>query len=710
MFQQSESMIGALTGKFIIGQDNEPTKDLDEEVGLLRLCDRTPPRDLRDGKLAGLAANLQDIHSSVLAQISTGHTVEVFKAQCIELADIFRQQFQSPDDAIRAVLGQDAPGIRPGELCIPLVSELTSLHEIVGRMITQRELTGHTRDKLVSWQDDIETVLYGHLITLSPASDWLKAGLVDGEFSREAWDVLATLSKACDLQLVPPHNNPVTTSASGVLREIFFELANQLVTRWQERPAEVLSETSKTVKELSTLARGVKEGLGESAALDAEGTLSSWGGRVDSVLLDRLKGLALELERIWKPAPDSGSLVLVVNRALSELGQVRKKIEDSSRAGMAALAPILADLGPSGNVRAWLTLPQTNEVTTQLLGWRIPSSPQQVETETEFKQLKATLERFVGAGAGDERYGEFLGNEYADRFAQASLEPQKAAEHAGISLVRVLRADLQQALRKEIRLRYLAQLEDLLEGSRYRTLLAVLFWEPGQEFPPDSDVEVRDALNSLLDRKQGDLIKLQKKYRLAGDGLVIGAEVFPRQAPSEEEEEGWARVHRFLVALQNFLLGEETRSIRSAKFSFRVIPQTSSAGTVWSPSSPQDRRGHFYYPGNNSSEALQMETMGGDMGRPKVSDWGFEASRPDRRMLFVWSDLPVQAEARTDANRYFHEVRSCLAPLLLAWSGRARDESEPLEFDVTFTPVRSNLPAPMRLEFETPVPLRPPRP
>jgi hypothetical protein len=98
------------------------------------------------------------------------------------------------------------------------------------------------------------------------------------------------------------------------------------------------------------------------------------------------------------------------------------------------------------------------------------------------------------------------------------------------------------------------------------------------------------------------------------------------------------------------------------------------------------------------------------MGRPKISDWGFEASRPDRRMLFVWSDLPVQAEARTDANRYFHEVRSCLAPLLLAWSGRARDESEPREFDVSFTPVRSNLPAPMRLEFETPVPLRPPRP
>jgi hypothetical protein len=717
IFQESETAIGGLTGQFVLGVDHKPSETLDDPAGLLDLCAQAPPADLRNGNLAGLAENLSTIHTGVLGQTSTGHTAEVFKAFCIELGDIFKRELTTPEEATQAVLGAEQK-VQRGELAVPLVDELASLHDTVRKILVDRELTGTVRDKLIQWLDAMESVLYAHLGASESASEWMSAGLVEGDFSPEAWNVLEILSKAAKLELVPPHNNPVTIRAAEVQRSAFFQLADELILRWQERPSDNLVETSKTVEELSKLAKGVKERLGDSSGLDVGGGLASWAGRVDTVLLDRLRGVAGELERLWTPSPGSGSLAQVIHQSLQELNLVQKKIDDSNNAGMASLGPILKDLGQGGTVTTWLTLPQTSEVVATLQGWKIPANRQQVETEPEYKELKGVLERFAISGGNDDQYGEFLASEYVDRFSAplaggaaggaAGAGPPKAAEHAGLTLVRLLRENFKRSLCQEIRTRYLVKLEELLDESRYRTLFAVLFSDLGEDFPRDSDVEVRDALNSLLDRKQGDLFKLQKKFRLAGDGKVIASEVFPEKPGADAE--GWAGVHLFLVRLQDFLLGEGTKNIRSAKFNFWIIPQTGSSGSVWAPGSPQDRRGNFYYPGNNSSEDLQKETMGGDMGRLKVADWGFETSRPDRKLLLVWSDLPVQSEARTDSNRYFHEVPSCLAPLLLAWSGTPRDEDEPLEFDVSFTPTRSNLPAPMRLEFENPLPLRPVRP
>ncbi len=709
VFAASESAIGGLSGEITVPGDYSPQKELDDPAGLLGLCQNALPLEPLDGRMAGLADRLRHVCGTLLDSEDVGSaTFEAFLAECTQFAEILRSQVQGERQARQAVLGKDAPG-EDGKLCVPLVRELTATHQELGRFVQKKQIANRRAEGIKRWQEHIESLLATHMggLRATDDRDWAPHVTPDGDLSPEAWSMLEALSSAAALNQVAPGRYPVRSLAEDAERGAFFSLARQLEHRWDGRDPEALEQTKDSVAELDRLAESVRTRLPNADALKLQGLLEAWGNRVDSVLFTRLDLIVRDVERLWQPSMERGSFRDAVDEGFRGLNSIQEKMDASQRAGLDSLTSMVEMLKPDGRVTNWLALPQTRSAVARLGECRVPRTAFEVTNNPEYKRLVATMQQMLGRASG-EGFGPYLAETYRD------VAPDPAApapENAGIRLVRETKRQLARAMLAEIQRLYLERLDALMAGSRYQTLMDVLFWQKSDDPIERSDAEVVDALSNLFDPKKGDLVKLMKEFRLAGVEPPLEDLVFPRAKDVEEDE--WAACQRFLAGLQEFLFPDGKGNLRDAAFSFRIRPQVGTSGSLWSLDTigAEDKRDFFYYPGDNSTEDLKKEVIGPGMDtRLAVLNWGFGVSRPDRAMTMLWSKLPVQSEARNDANRFHYTVRSSLAPLLLAWCGTPVDEDEPTEFVVDLTPERSKRPAPILLEFDAPLPLRPVRP
>ncbi len=707
-----------VTTKIVIGGNADPQKELDDPLGLLALCEKSLPLDLARGGLAGLGARIADLDRRELEKTTPGLPLfEVFRAQCLQAADLFEKQVPTPEVAVLAISGGTAGAgagasagagtgaAAPGAFSVPLVAELSDLHQALKDLIVERELEGSSEKELLEWQSGIEKLLEQHIRSRDQAASWVPEVPLEGSFPDEAWAVLEALGAASELVQVSPDKYRVGAEAERLQRGAFFALAGQLEERWRARPVDEIGETAKTVDELGRLAEQVETRLGKgAAALAAGGELGEWGARVDSILVDGVGHILGRAEELWKPEPSHGALRESLPVWLNELNSIQDKITDSEQAGLHGIDPILAGLGKEGRIARWVDLPLTGEVVADLRGFGIPGSAEEVRRHKEWRALSQAMGDVRKQDSAEDGFGAYLAVKYKNEFS-TSPPPDEEKTSAGIRLVRELRRQFASQLGAEVRSSYLAELQELFEDrSSYKTLMDVLYWEPDERASEVNDNDVVEALGELLG-KGGDLSKLGKKYLLES----IGKQIFPPEAAEEEE---WASFHRFLVALQEFLLKGGSR-IQDTKFNFQIEPRVESAGSVWAlrELGPEEKRVQFYFPGDNSVEELQMKVMGPAMGTLEVKDWGLRPGRPDRRLLFLWSDKPSHREAQKDGRSYVFEVPSSLAPLLLAWSGNPISQEDPREFEVLdLVPRGTNRAAPIVLKFEHAIPARPPRP
>jgi hypothetical protein len=638
-----------------------------------------------------------DLDTKVLSERGAREAIDVFMGQILEVADAFPQQLPDAAAARAAFVaggGDDASGA-------PLLQELVAFHSALTALIERREVNGDRLARLRACQGHVESLLEEHLEERGPASTWMPPVTAAGALADEAWTVVDALLGAASLQQARPDMYPLARIAADAALSAFASQAEALYEMWQARPADQLKEIARTVQELSMLAEQVakRPALAELRGVELE----AWAGRVDTLLQQRLGARMEDIARLWRPALDvDRPLADVITQVELELNGIAAKIGESQKRGLFDVAVVLKELEEAGPIRKWLPLRASTATIVELREWSVPTAPAQVTGDPQFQQLDTALDQVRAAASG-----EALAAEYAKAFAGTAALPP--APNAGIRLVQRLRADFAGKLRSEVRDRYLESLQGLLEGPRYRELFDVLFWQPGDATTDYRDTYVRDKLDTLLKKKNGDLDKLLVSFRLTGP-QGIQAELFPTEPAADESD--WAAVHRFLAGLAEFLQAgdEKSGSVLQSKFNFTLMPAPAS-GSVWDLDSLPiaERKDWFYYPGNDSAEELQKVSLH-DVNRQRVTNWGFEVSRDEREFLLLWSKQAMRSQAVADASRYSTSFPGCLGPLLLAWSGRPRDEETRDEFEVSPPLTGTRRLAPMRIQFERPIPVRPPKP
>ena len=704
-FVMTESLLGMVQGKIEIGPDADynPQDELkSKEKALLAVADERLPADLRAGGLENLAARIEQLHARTLLESTTGAAPRAFQGQIIEVASLFRDQVTGPRDAIQCVTG--ATEVGPG-LSYPTLVELVSLHGNLGRIIKER-LQGVAKDDAIEWQRRVEKVLFEHLQASESDSKltWVPPSTAEG-FAPEAWEILGALGRAAKLEQVSRGTYAVDAAATRLQSKVFFHLADKLLDEWNNR-TEVVRETMRITDELGKLASNVKN-MPNAAGLERR-KLSEWSDRLDNLLKRHLGDLEKKLAEIWEPRLVSGPFSTVLSNAIAIIEDLDEKIGRSHDAGMNGLGEVVEDLSASGDVKSWLTLPNSDALIAKLREWEIPGQASHVQRQTEYAGLRDALQnvRNMSVSAGG---GQALAVSYASYFR--TRPPDSPAENAGIRMVRSVRSQFAIVLRAEVRTKYLDELESLVYQTKYEPLFEVLFWRPESEGEfRFKDVEKK--LSDLFRRNGGDFDKLRKSFSLIatkeGDG--IEQEIFPDPIP--EDEGTWGAIHRFLLGLREFMLAEDANTFRGASISFLLTPHQMT-GSVWDLGGiPKEaRRSSFWYPKGGSQDELEKAFLLPEMGDLSVSEWSLDSGSRDRKFQFYWSDKPVQSEAKADSNAYRFEIESSLGPMLLAWSGTALNEGPgSTEYAVVVKPKGTELEAPLDITFEKPLPVRPEKP
>jgi len=702
-FVAAEAGLRTAQGAFDVGLggDYDPTEELKEEKGLLAVSDDRLALQPETLELVGLGEAIRKVHKRTLSDIKSGAAARAFGGQISEVKVLFERQIPGVREGIVAVEGEGAVG---EGLALKLVTELEDLHNALTLVFADR-LQGTAKDDAKAWQKSIEKLLYEHLQATEREKDlaWVPAPTVDGIDPR-AWEILGALGEASQLQQVSRGTYAVDTAASKLQSKVFFHLADQVLDEWDGREDEV-RETIRITEQLDQLASRIST-MPNPTGLDQR-RLQDWSDRLDNLLKRHLSDIEASLAEIWEPQLGRGSFQTVLAEAIRTLEDLEDMINQSQEEDMAGLEAVVEDLSKESHVKAWLELPNSDDLILALREWEIPGQASRVRRQSEYETLLDALEnvRSVSRLAGG---GRALADSYASYFRTPISE--KPADNAGIRMVRSVRTQFAKALRNEVRSQYEADLSAMLYGSKYEHLFEVLFYTPGDDDEPRFK-DVEKDLNDFFRRNGGGFDKLRQDYSLISSKADFGieSEIYPPQ-PGEDEEV-WAGVHRFLLALRQFMLGDG-KSMRNAAITFQLAPDVQTR-TVWDLDSNDRaaRRAFFWYPLGGKKGDLTKTSFVSDVGELDVSDWSLEAGSSDRKFQLFWSDKPVQREAKSDSNAYRFEIESALGPLLFAWYGEPLDD-EPgsARFAVTVKPEGTDLEAPIEIIFENPLPLRPERP
>lgn len=703
LFTLSEDVVANAQEFVELEEDGFATEyEPDEPAGMVKLCEAALPLGEEPGNLRGLGENLERIHEVILANTSRGVLLDIFKAECSEFSQLFRQRIVDTASAREAFLDPEEPPTSP--LPQSLVDELVNLHMAIGQILKERTSWGGIdEDRMTDWQVVVERTLNELLAQAGHPEAWMPELGALGEFTPETWRYLESLGRVGELVQRNPGTYKIKDKATGLQRDGFLHLADQLLDRWSKRDADSLDETKDTIDELNRLAQGAQQLEGDAFS----GTdFRTWQGRVDALLKKRLDTLEARVQRVWHANFNTGgSLRVVVDDARDELGTINDKINKSE--DMSALSDILSNLRQNGDVRTWLELESSEVVLAGLEGWDLPRNADEVEIHSEYTRLVNALADLEGKTDDPERVTE----QFRRNWMEWEEEPADTV-NAGVRLVRDVRRLMKERLQQQIREDYLAGLEDLFTGDPYEDLLEVFRWEPEMEVTDamQDNARMESALHTLFrEGKRGDFWKLKNQFHLIGDDS-IDSEVFA--LPQEEEDDPLAQFHHFLNDLQAFLLsGSDSdpgkRTVRGAEINFVLEPEYEE-GSLWNVANVdmKDRPAWFFYPGDNSSKI--MNSMGiHDLGEARIEGWSFSKGKDAPRFRLMWAQPLDYSSALAHPSRLVFDAPTSLGPLLLAWSGDVVDEDDRIEFKVEVQPKGTTLQAELRIRFENPIPLRP---
>ena len=587
-------------------------------------------------------------------------------------------------------------------LSVQLVRELYELHDAVGTLIDEREI-GRQKAALVDWQKHMERLLFNHLANAGAAlSDWAPKIPERGDFTPETWDMLQLLGTVADpKELVQKDaQSQVNSEAANLQRNVFQSLSSQIYRRWDSRPVDQVTMTLETANDLRTLNNKVTTQLGNPDSLAAGGVVAAWSNLVDELLNVRLEALQNSAKKIWSPRVLTGTLSNAVSIARSELGAIERKVDLSQSEGLRQIHDITLALQPFD--MKGLELEKTMAAIEVLGEWDIPTTGHEVRGHPEYTMLDGILRRLDNLDSSGRRRGEDLAQVYRDTLHDLP-EVEPSGINAGVLMARQIREDIAGEVRREIKRSFLDELERTSRAPAFEGLFKAMYWNVKQEIVDFDDKEVAEGLDRFFNPKRGDYVKLRRAFNLVDENLadVIGTDIFPPEVTSEDDLE---LMHYFLRDFQTFLLTGDVPSVEDVKIDFWIQPRFQSQ-TVWDTNA--DYREHFYYPEDNSSPKLQKKTVLEGMGKLKVSDWGFAATRENRSLTLIWSEKNLHDAALSDRDSFRLEVPSCLGPMLLAWQGKPRDDTDPREYVVSVVPDGTTLEAPMMLIFNHPLPPRP---
>jgi len=700
LFEASEDQLSLLSSKLVLGVDAVPLVQLDDPPPLRSLCKEALPRDTAE--YPRLGRRIDAVANGILeGKPENSDIFKVFQAELLEIGDRYQRELPNEEVARQVLLaGQPAPP--PGAYSMELVEDLYELHRAVGTLVEERKVFLQ-KQRHQTWQKHIERLLFDHLSRASVNLEWVPRIPEIGDFQAETWEALRVLGDVADTEkLVEKESSQVNAEASRLQGMLFMSLAEQMLARWDVRPADSVSETQATVDDLKLLANGVNTRI----RLAPSSQIDFWGTNVDEVLSGRLQQLQAMAQKVWEPRPLSGSLENAVQTASEDMRLIDTKINASKTTGLMNLGGIVASL--SGVSIPGVPLKKTRVAMEELRSWKIPLDPQSIRNTNEYRTVEDLLGRFGRLDLDQRKRGNQLAAIYKQSLL--NLPPIEDTEaNAGVQMVRKIRRNLAEVVRAEIQRAFLEELRTTLRSSAFEDLFQALFWRP-ENYAEDvfdyDDKEVARGLNEFFTPGVGEYSRVRHLFLLVGpDGEVdLDTAIFPPGAASDEP---WEEFHYFLRDLQQFLTGGKRATVEDVTITFSLEPDTRRDQTVWDNN--LDNRAFFHYPGGGPSNALERKRVGADMGKLRVSDWGFRRTSSDRGMSFFWSKYTISTDAVADRDAWFFKTPSCLAPMLLAWAGKPRRSDNLKEYFVEFIPQRTDLAAPMVLHFENDLPVRPRR-
>lgn len=577
---------------------------------------------------------------------------------------------------------EDAP--KAGELDIELLAALATIFD---------ELSLYdfpSRSVAKSGQERVSTLLSEHLSAV--ADKWLEQRQGEGEVN---WDIVGSLEGLAANEVLRRDARNVTDDARLLVWQYLRPFQAKLLSSWREFGPHC-SLTLKFIDELKD--RLSQLGVKEGTPVDLGSGHREWLKEVSKALVKRLKAHQAGLENHWKLTTDGWSRLTLaevsdgVVEALSDR-EIQKKIRSDLDQRVAKLsnggdgvgwpldsASVLRDIRPIPALEAFKAV---DELVAQFRNAGVPTFPQ-IGDHPMSVAAKDVIERLRGdpddAELAQLAVGMKLLKSKAGTAAKADPKADtRIAAPADIYATAIYKG-LRDRLVREVRLRYLKQLQGLVQSSESSVLDAL--YAGSKDLNTVGKIRDKDfmaKLAKLLDSDLGDLLPKYKMDRAAG-----ADHLHPGTGRADLPNSDWWAFESFLSQLQVCLRGPDNVKTNMVKFRVQMTPVQPSAEWegAWALDGKNRSRCNFSVKTGKDAEGEVVTYSAEGTGWAKMKNyplaWAFRVgSGRQPVMWFTWtsnSDCLRQSDARLGDLTF--ELSGSLAPLLWCWSGPQDMENE----------------------------------
>ncbi len=654
------------------GQIEVPTGELTSMLdgSLLAACKAKPNADWSIATLgAELAAAVRELRFSDRSKL----------AYVAKLREAGRQ-FAERHANWKALVDAPSPGAATDELAHTLVEQLSA---------ARAGLATLDEERTAAFIAQLDALLAEHMAELDKNWRVLRASSNAAEpptLDVKVLDTLGLVRERCG----------ATTSqrAAGLLHRYATVRQELLVEYWRQLP-EGGAHTKAMLQTLTEHFALMKQRFGVAGDAARDGLEGAWLDDVERCLVDRLQRHEAALRSYWRPPQLHGQAGLSLADAAAK---VKSKLERASIEDLikgldeVVQPPPLDDPLFAKNSAVFLKLERAAKAFDSLRALKAPTSGSAFIREKYVEWLTAVADGVMRATGGADlamRIFEVDSSKRAD---------QEVPTNGGGAYARAMWDTLRMRMLEEIKLRYGADLRELLDENR--TLVDALYTTDFSLTRANFDeAALMQRLYALLNRKTGKFDQLQARYKAVEIGLAPsgGPDAPPPSDPV-------LATQRFLMDLQSFLLGEDGKRVEEGSVKVALKPRVSQSLSIWDPNKKGEGWRESFYAPIDALGGWEYENVDSDMPE-KVLEWSFRADT-GKKLRMRWNDTPSGAREYEPGDAKL-EIYSSLAPLLLAWSGEKTDGELWL---VTVQPEGSRLPAPFELRFlDRNLPVRPQR-
>ncbi|MBL8805147.1 MAG: hypothetical protein JNN27_24330 [Planctomycetes bacterium] len=499
-------------------------------------------------------------------------------------------------------------------------------------------------------------------------------------------DTLAAAAERCGASTAQRAKNLMKRYADG-RQEL-------LVEYWRQLP-EGGAHTKAMLQTLGEHFALVKQRFGVAGDETRDGLDGAWIDDVERCLIERLQQHEAALRAYWRPPQLHGQAGLSLSDAAAKVKDKlsRSSIEDLIK-GLDEVAqpPPLDDPLFAKNSAVFLKLERAGKALEALRGLKAPANGSALSRSPYVEWLTGVADGVMRTTSGADlavRIFEIDSTKRAD---------QDVPPNGGGAYARALWDTLRLRLVDEVKLRYGADLRELLDENRelVDALYTTDFTLTRSKFDESA---LMQRLYALLNRKSGKFDQLQARYKAVEIGLAP-----PGGPDAPTPADPVLATQRFLMDLQTFFLGADGRRVEDGSVKVALKPRVGQSLSIWDPNKKgQGWRESFYAP-IDALGGWEYENVDADMPE-KILEWSFRADS-GKKLRMRWNDTPSGAREFEPGDAKV-EIYTSLAPLLLAWSG---EKTEGGLWLVTVQPEDARLPAPFELRFlDRDLPVRPQR-